>query len=181
MGIHVVRIKKARERDEETKRERERTMLAVSASHFLTNMSIALYAWSRTVLRAQKDGISETERARQAQGRPSECRPAGDALFAVDEADRHGRDDLAGEVLLLKHLARRHEGHEACAPCMHERVPEGARKSRDEDLALGGRLEVARQAREEDARVGADARLDVGLRLAEDAQEVVIEDAVVEL
>jgi len=64
---------------------------------------------------------------------------------------------------------------------MHERVPEGARKSRDEDLALGGRLEVARQAREEDARVGADARLDVGLRLAEDAQEVVVEDAVVEL
>lgn len=64
---------------------------------------------------------------------------------------------------------------------MDERVADRARKGRDEDFALRRVLEVPREAREEDARVGADAGFDVGLGLAEHAQEVVVQDPVVQL
>lgn len=154
-----------------------RTMLAVKVSHFLTNMSIALNAWSRTLLREERASFHQLIAPTRAQ---TDARSL-DSLLSVDQADAHRRDHLACQVLLLEHLASRHQRHQSRDPGMYKRISERARKRGDEHFALRRGLEVAREAREEDAGVGADTGFDVGLRLGEDAEEVVVEDAVVEL
>jgi hypothetical protein len=64
---------------------------------------------------------------------------------------------------------------------MHERVPQGPRKSRNENLPLRGGGEVFGETGEEDARVSADAGFGVGLCFGKVAEEIVIEEPVVEL
>lgn len=64
---------------------------------------------------------------------------------------------------------------------MDEGISQRASKGGNEDFAVRGGLEKAGEAAEEDAGVGSDASLGVGLSLGEVAEEVVVEDAVGEL
>lgn len=64
---------------------------------------------------------------------------------------------------------------------MDERISERPREGGDQDFAVGGGLQMARKAAEEDAGVGADAGFGVGLGLGEVAEEIVVQNSVVEL
>lgn len=64
---------------------------------------------------------------------------------------------------------------------MDKGISQCASEGRDEDLAIRGGLEEAGEPAEEDARVGSNAGFEIGLGLGEVAEEVVVENAVVEL
>lgn len=64
---------------------------------------------------------------------------------------------------------------------MDEAVLETPRKGGDEDLALRVGSEGRGEATEEDAGVGADGGLWVRLHLGEEAEEIVVEEAIREL
>lgn len=108
----------------------ERTIPAVRASHFLTNMSIALYPWSRTALESRDGDERPTHDAKEPERVP----------FPIDQADGHGGNDLSREILLLVAVRGSHERHEARDARVHERVAQGARERGHEHLAVRTRL-----------------------------------------
>lgn len=64
---------------------------------------------------------------------------------------------------------------------MYEWVLQRTREGRDKDLLFGVGPEDGGEAAEEDAGIGSDGRLSICLGLSEEAEEVVVEDTVVEL
>lgn len=111
----------------------------------------------------------------------SQTREIKDSPLPIDETDGHCWDDLARKILLLVAVRRRHQRHQPCDPRVDEWVPKSPRECWYEHLAVRRGLEETRETSEEDAGVGSDSWLRVGLGFGEVTQEVVVEDAIIEL